>query len=257
MKLPLPLTYAPMEAKLVAELEAGKIGAVDTIARRERDHARLLRDLVRDAIEWRLHAPQAFQVRMYFLHEAIEMRASPGCQGAHRAARWLGDADKAVLERELAAEAASKRHLPLRQVFASGTVWLLALVYFLFVMGLYGVSFWLPQLLKNSGVQDVFHIGLLTAIPYGVAAVVMVLAARHSDRSGERRWHTALPLIVIACTLCTVRRVPRAPSDGQRAQSPRLLLSSTVRSDNALIVDLTNPDLVEGRAAPLPPEIVS
>ncbi|MBB3222135.1 MFS transporter [Pseudoduganella umbonata] len=109
-----------------------------------------------------------------------------------RSARWLDDADKAALERELAAEAVSKQHLPLRQVFASGTVWLLALVYFLFVMGLYGVSFWLPQLLKNSGVQDVFHIGLLTAIPYGVAAVVMVLAARHSDRSGERRWHAAI-----------------------------------------------------------------
>jgi D-galactonate transporter len=109
-----------------------------------------------------------------------------------RAARWLGDADKAILEGALAAEARSKQHLPLRRVFASGTVWMLALVYFLFVMGLYGVSFWLPQLLKNSGVRDVFHIGLLTAIPYGVAAVAMVLAARHSDRSGERRWHTAI-----------------------------------------------------------------
>ena len=77
-------------------------------------------------------------------------------------------------------------------MFGSGRVWLLAAIYFLFVMGLYGVSFWLPQLIRNSGVQDVFHIGLLTAIPYGIAAVVMVLAARHSDRSGERRWHTAL-----------------------------------------------------------------
>src|SRR5207253_234084 len=77
------------------------------------------------------------------------------------------------------------------QVFGNGTVWLLALVYFLFVMGLYGVSFWLPQLIKNSGVRDVFDIGLLTAVPYGIAAVVMVLAARHSDRSGERRWHAA------------------------------------------------------------------
>jgi D-galactonate transporter len=109
-----------------------------------------------------------------------------------RAARWLDDAGKAALEAALAPEAAAKQHLPLSRLFASGTVWLLALVYFLCVMGLYGVSFWLPQLLKNSGVQDVFDIGLLTAIPYGVAAVVMVLAARHSDRSGERRWHTAI-----------------------------------------------------------------
>jgi D-galactonate transporter len=109
-----------------------------------------------------------------------------------RAARWLDDAAKVALEAALAPEAAAKQHLPLARLFASGTVWLLALVYFLCVMGLYGVSFWLPQLLRNSGVQDVLDIGLLTAIPYGVAAVAMVLAARHSDRSGERRWHTAI-----------------------------------------------------------------
>jgi D-galactonate transporter len=109
-----------------------------------------------------------------------------------RAARWLNDADKVALEAALAPEAAAKQHLPLARLFASGTVWLLALVYFLCVMGLYGVSFWLPQLLRNSGVQDVLDIGLLTAIPYGVAAVAMVVAARHSDRSGERRWHTAI-----------------------------------------------------------------
>jgi len=109
-----------------------------------------------------------------------------------RAARWLTDADKSVLERELAPEQAARAHLPLRQVFASGRVWHLALVYFLFVMGLYGVSFWLPQLIRNSGVAGVFDIGLLTAIPYACAAIVMVLAARHSDRTGERRWHAAL-----------------------------------------------------------------
>jgi cyanate permease len=68
-------------------------------------------------------------------------------------------------------------------------------------MGLYGVSFWLPQLVKNSGIDDVFTIGLLTAIPYFVAAVVMVLAARHSDRSGERRWHAAVAALAGALGL--------------------------------------------------------
>ncbi|WP_432380703.1 MFS transporter [Duganella sp. P38] len=108
-----------------------------------------------------------------------------------RAARWLNDEEKLALEGAIAADRAQQRHMPLAQVFRSGTVWLLALVYFLCVMGLYGVSFWLPQLIRNSGVTDVFDIGLLSAVPYCVAAVAMVLAARHSDRSGERRWHTA------------------------------------------------------------------
>ncbi|MBP1205980.1 D-galactonate transporter [Duganella sp. 1411] len=108
-----------------------------------------------------------------------------------RSARWLGEDDKRQLEQAIAEDGKQQRHMPLAQVFSNGKVWLLALVYFLFVMGLYGVSFWLPQLVKNSGVDDVLTIGLLTAIPYVVAAVVMVLAARHSDRSGERRWHAA------------------------------------------------------------------
>lgn len=108
-----------------------------------------------------------------------------------RDAKWLSDDDKRMLAAAIAEDRVDQQHLPLAQVFKSGKVWLLALVYFLFVMGLYGVSFWLPQLIRNSGVADVFHIGLLTAIPYCVAALVMVAAARHSDRSGERRWHAA------------------------------------------------------------------
>ncbi|GGY92439.1 MFS transporter [Pseudoduganella plicata] len=109
-----------------------------------------------------------------------------------RAARWLTDEQKSVLAQALTDEQGTQARLPLRRVFTSGRVWQLALVYFLFVMGLYGVSFWLPQLVRNSGVAAMVDIGLLTAIPYGIAAIVMVLAARHSDRTGERRWHTAL-----------------------------------------------------------------
>jgi len=118
-----------------------------------------------------------------------------------RAARWLSEDDKQVLECELAGERSQQQHLPLARLFGSAKVWLLALVYFLCVMGLYGVSFWLPQLIKNSGVTDVFDIGLLSAVPYGVAAVTMVLAARHSDRSGERRWHTAIAALAGALGL--------------------------------------------------------
>ncbi|MCU6500719.1 MFS transporter [Rugamonas sp. A1-17] len=118
-----------------------------------------------------------------------------------RAAKWLNEDDKLQLERAIAEDGQHQQRLPLARVFANGTVWLLALVYFLFVMGLYGVSFWLPQLIKNSGVKNVFDIGLLTAIPYSVAAVAMVLAARHSDRSGERRWHAAATAVAGALGL--------------------------------------------------------
>lgn len=118
-----------------------------------------------------------------------------------RSAKWLSEDDKQKLEQAIAEDGKQQQHMPLAQMFSNGKVWLLALVYFLFVMGLYGVSFWLPQLVKNSGIDDVFTIGLLTAIPYFVAAVVMVLAARHSDRSDERRWHAAVAALAGAAGL--------------------------------------------------------
>ncbi len=75
----------------------------------------------------------------------------------------------------------------------SGRIWLLALVYFGLNCASYGVSLWLPTLIRSlSGVSN-FTVGLLSAIPYVVAALAMVAVGLHSDRSGERRWHTALP----------------------------------------------------------------
>jgi D-galactonate transporter len=116
-------------------------------------------------------------------------------------ANWLDDEEKALLKEELARDGEPRAQWGLRHVFGSSRVWILALVYFLMVMGLYGVGFWLPQLIRNTGVQDVLDIGLLTAIPYSIAAVTMIAAARHSDRSGERRWHLALAAFIGAAGL--------------------------------------------------------
>jgi D-galactonate transporter len=108
-----------------------------------------------------------------------------------RHAKWLSEDEKQLLEAEIAKEEKTKHNLTLGQVFASGKVWLLAFIYFSFIMGLYGVSFWLPQLIKAAGVKDVLDIGLLTTIPYAAAVVLMLVLGRSSDKSGERRWHIA------------------------------------------------------------------
>jgi D-galactonate transporter len=108
-----------------------------------------------------------------------------------RQAKWLSEDEKQLLEADIASEEKTKHKLTLGQVFSSGRVWLLALIYFSFVMGLYGVSFWLPQLIKAAGVKDVLDIGLLTMIPYGAAVVLMIVLGRSSDKTGERRWHIA------------------------------------------------------------------
>jgi ACS family tartrate transporter-like MFS transporter len=76
-------------------------------------------------------------------------------------------------------------------VLADGRVWLLSLTYFCIVSALYGITFWMPTILqKLSGSSD-FVVGLLSALPYLVAAIGMVLVGRHSDSTGERRWHLA------------------------------------------------------------------
>jgi len=63
-------------------------------------------------------------------------------------------------------------------------------VYFIIPVVLYGVGFWLPQMIKSaSAASSNFTVGLMTAIPYACAVLSMVMVGRHSDRTGERRWH--------------------------------------------------------------------
>ncbi|MBV8113828.1 MAG: MFS transporter [Silvibacterium sp.] len=112
-------------------------------------------------------------------------------------AHWLTPQEKAVLLAHLESEhsrkksAAHSRHT-LAGAFRSWRVWTLCFVYFGFVMGNYGISFWLPQIIKDSITKDAFRIGLLTMIPWGVAAIAMVLVGHHSDSTGERCWHVTL-----------------------------------------------------------------
>ncbi len=116
-------------------------------------------------------------------------------------ARWLTDAEKTLLQERIASEARTKTHVSALQAMASPRVWLLALVYFSVVMGLYGLGFWLPLLFKTTGVSDPLTIGWLVAIPYGVSIVAMILVGRHSDATRERRWHVAIPALLGAAGL--------------------------------------------------------
>ena len=109
--------------------------------------------------------------------------------GKHGIARWLTDSEKALLQERLDQEHATKAHIPLAKVFFDVHVWVFSAIYFLLVMGLYGIGFWLPNIIKAAGVNNLFHNGLLSAIPYLVAAIAMVLVGKSSDRSGERYWH--------------------------------------------------------------------
>nr|WP_174939484.1 MFS transporter [Burkholderia lata] len=108
-------------------------------------------------------------------------------------AKWLSEDERALLERNVNAEEAVKSHLSLGAVLANPRVWLMCAIYFSFVIGLYGVGFWLPTLIHATGVADPLTIGLLSTVPYALAVVAMIAIARSSDRHRERRWHLAVP----------------------------------------------------------------
>ena len=107
-------------------------------------------------------------------------------------AKWLTPAERAMLQKNLEADKHGKKLHSMRDGFTNPKVWLLSFIYLFFTMGLYGVSFWLPTIVKASGVSDALDIGLLTAIPYAAATIAMIMVGRSSDLHGERRWHLAI-----------------------------------------------------------------
>jgi D-galactonate transporter len=108
-------------------------------------------------------------------------------------AKWLSEPEKRLLQNAVKEEAGKKEHHSIKDAFSEPKVWLLAATYALFLMGLYGVSFWLPSLIKTAGVKDALNVGLLTAIPYGAGTLAMIWVSHHSDEKRERRWHLAIP----------------------------------------------------------------
>lgn len=125
-----------------------------------------------------------------------------------KSARWLSTEEKQIVADDLETDRlrnliANEGKPPqnLKMMFRNGYVWLLALIFFSFNIGYYGINFWLPSIIKSSGVNDDFHIGLLAALPYVFGAVFMVWNSRHSDLCCERRWHIAIPAILGAVGL--------------------------------------------------------
>jgi D-galactonate transporter len=111
-------------------------------------------------------------------------------------AKWLSQSEKAMLARNIAADNEHAQSHSLRDGFTQPIVWLFSAIYFFFIMGLYGVGFWLPTLIKGSGVTEPLLIGTLTTLPYAAAAISMVLVGRSSDKRRERRWHVTVPGLI-------------------------------------------------------------
>lgn len=120
-------------------------------------------------------------------------------------AKWLPAEERdwlmAELERERTARAG---HASLWRALRSPDVLRLAAILLLGLTPNYGMSLWLPQMVQRLSALGVSQVSLIVAIPYLVSLPLMLLTGWHSDRSGERRWHTAVPRLVsgIALAAC-------------------------------------------------------
>jgi MFS family permease len=120
-------------------------------------------------------------------------------------AHWLTDAEKALLKRNIEGDNAQKtEHISIRSFMADRRLWLMAAIYFCVVLGQYGLTFWLPTIIRKAGVADPLWVGIYTALPYLCAIVALPLIGMSADRRRERRFHLMVPMMVAAAAFATL-----------------------------------------------------
>jgi len=121
-----------------------------------------------------------------------------------REAHWLKGEERewllAKLEFEQQAESSLKKE-NLWQVLISPRIWMLSIVYFGVSTTMYGVTLWLPSVIRSLSGLSYFFTGLVSTLPFLITAIAMVLVGVLSDRARERRWHTAIPAFVGAAAM--------------------------------------------------------
>jgi D-galactonate transporter len=114
-------------------------------------------------------------------------------------AKWLSAEEKSAVLQALRDDDRNRpKDVPdsFIRVLGNSRVWVLGVIYFCLVCGLYMLSFWMPSIIRTSGVKDPLSIGWLSAIPYLISSVFMVLVGRSADARHERRWHLVVPIMM-------------------------------------------------------------
>lgn len=129
---------------------------------------------------------------------AFWMKAYP------RQASWVKAEEVAYIEKELQEEEEHKQKVKkysITKALADPTVLKLCLIYFLWVVGFWGFNFWMPQVLKALSGWSPSLVGWSIVIPTAAALIIQVICGRSATKTGEKRWHIALPLFIGACGL--------------------------------------------------------
>lgn len=98
-----------------------------------------------------------------------------------------------------------------RGAFSHRGIWCLVFVNFALLCATYGMSFWMPQIIRGLGEQSLMQTGLISAIPFAVASVCMLIVGKHSDRTRERRWHASLSILAAGIGLAATAALHTSP----------------------------------------------
>jgi sugar phosphate permease len=119
-------------------------------------------------------------------------------------AKWLRTDEREWITAQLNREKNAKQKVRAYSVWHAlrhPDVILLTACYFFALTGNYGISFWLPVMLKRSSGQSDLNVTLLASLPYLVGFITQQINGWHSDRSRERRWHAVIPVLLSGLAL--------------------------------------------------------
>ncbi|MDH4602721.1 MFS transporter [Pseudomonas syringae] len=119
-------------------------------------------------------------------------------------ARWLTPAQRQRVKTDITNDELSRPvhgKSSVASVLTMPFIWILGFIYFCIQSGVYAINFWLPSIIKNLGFSDALVIGWISAVPYLMAGVFMLLVGRSADLRNERRWHLVVPMLMGATGL--------------------------------------------------------
>jgi sugar phosphate permease len=130
-------------------------------------------------------------------------------------AGWLGESEKAILLEDLAKDREQKAGNPHRSfgpALRDPRFYLLLAMAYALYSSTTGAFLWVPTIIRDSGIKNVWTVGVLSSIPFLVAATAQFILGRHSDNTLERRWHTVCPALVGAVGWALLPVVSKNPS---------------------------------------------
>lgn len=113
-------------------------------------------------------------------------------------AHFLNAAEVVRLKQDIGVDREEKKGHRLGQAFSDSKVWAVGYLDLCILLCFYSIAFWMPTMLRETGIKTPVEIGALMAIPNGLAVVAVLVTGMSSDRFRERRWHVAVPLLCAA-----------------------------------------------------------